>query len=481
MNPTQEQAQIIAWKGDRLVVTAFAGTGKTSTLEAYAQANPDEKMLYLAYNRAIREESERRFPFNVECRTFHQLAWPAFGRHYQSRLSTSIRITDVARLLNNRHWLLARNALSALNSFLYSADSELSLAHLPDELNLGGLEPAHILGAAQVIWREMTRIDSRFPVTHDTYLKLYQLSAPDLEHKWDVILFDEAQDANPVTSHFVMSQRCRIILVGDRYQQIYRFRGAENALTAPALDNADRLWLTNSFRFGPAIADVANALLAETGEQRRINGLGSSDQVADELPDAAAHYCVISRTVAGVIGTALVACLAGKKVFWVGGMEGYRIGELEDLYWFSVGMHDRIQSPQFTRDYRDFEEYRTIAKATKDPEMGQGVRLLDMYFPLPTLLDVLKNREVTRECDADITVVTAHRSKGLEWDAVCINNDFVDVQDPLLNPREKEDELNLLYVSATRARKLLVPNEIILSVTGNIADAVKSPGETNVH
>ncbi|WNK42602.1 UvrD-helicase domain-containing protein [Pantoea agglomerans] len=481
MNPTQEQAQIIAWKGNRLVVTAFAGTGKTSTLEAYAQANPNEKMLYLAYNRAIREESERRFPFNVECRTFHQLAWPAFGRHYQSRLSTSIRITDVARLLNNRHWLLARSALSALNSFLYSADSEISLAHLPDEHNRGGLEPAHILGSAQVIWREMTRIDSRFPVTHDTYLKLYQLSAPDLEHKWDVILFDEAQDANPVTSHFVMSQRCRIILVGDRYQQIYRFRGAENALTAPALDNADRLWLTNSFRFGPAIADVANALLAETGEQRRINGLGSSDQVADELPDAAEHYYVISRTVAGVISTALVACLAGKKVFWVGGMEGYRIGELEDLYWFSVGMHDRIQSPQFTRDYRDFEEYRTIAKATKDPEMGQGVRLLDKYFPLPTLLNVLKNREVTRECDADITVVTAHRSKGLEWDAVCINNDFVDIQDPLLNPREKEDELNLLYVSATRARKVLVPNETILSVTGNIADAGKSLGETNVH
>ena len=74
MQPTQEQAQIIAWKGTKLAVTAFAGTGKTSTLEAYALANPTERMLYLAYNRAIREESERRFPFNVECRTFHQLA-----------------------------------------------------------------------------------------------------------------------------------------------------------------------------------------------------------------------------------------------------------------------------------------------------------------------------------------------------------------------------------------------------------------------
>lgn len=42
--------------------------------------------------------------------------------------------------------------------------------------------------------------------------------------------------------------------------------GAENALNATELADADRLWLTNSFRFGPAVAEVANALLREAGE-----------------------------------------------------------------------------------------------------------------------------------------------------------------------------------------------------------------------
>lgn len=481
MQPTQEQAQVIAWKGRKLVVTAFAGTGKTSTLEAYALANPQERMLYLAYNRAIREESERRFPFNVECKTFHQLAWPTFGRHFQARLTTSLRVTDIARLLNNRHWLLARNALSTLNTYLYSADEEISPLHLPAEKDRGGLDAGKILGAAQVIWHEMTRMDSHFPVTHDTYLKLYQLSVPELNKKWDVILFDEAQDANPVTSQFVLSQPCRIILVGDRYQQIYRFRGAENALVAPQLETADRLWLTNSFRFGPAVAEVANALLVEAGESRRICGLGGEDQVTPEMPAGTAHYCIISRTVAGVIGAALTASLVGKKVYWVGGMEGYRIAELEDLYWLSVDMPDRIQSPQMTRDFPDFEAYRSTAKATKDPEMGQGVKLLDMFFPLPMLLAVLKKQTVTRESEADVTVVTAHRSKGLEWDAVSLSDDFVDITDPLLNPREKEDELNLLYVSVTRARKVLVPNELVDIVTGCLGESnepIESPDET---
>lgn len=48
--------------GNQLVVNAFAGTGKTATLVQFAQTNPDSKMLYLAYNRAIRDEAEQKFP-----------------------------------------------------------------------------------------------------------------------------------------------------------------------------------------------------------------------------------------------------------------------------------------------------------------------------------------------------------------------------------------------------------------------------------
>lgn len=62
LNPTDEQSAIIHWQGEKLVVNAFAGTGKTSTLVQFAAACPESRMLYLAYNRAIRDEAERRFP-----------------------------------------------------------------------------------------------------------------------------------------------------------------------------------------------------------------------------------------------------------------------------------------------------------------------------------------------------------------------------------------------------------------------------------
>lgn len=350
---TAEQNAIIEWKGNHLVVNAFAGTGKTSTLVSYAEANPESKMLYLAYNRAVRDEAERKFPYNVECKTSHQLAWARFGKHFRDRLTASLRITDVARKLNTRHWALARLALSGLNMFLCSADPEPGLIHLPSEDDRHGLDAGKILGAIQILWYEMSRTDSVFPVTHDTYLKLFQLSHPDLSKRWDTILFDEAQDANPVTSAFVLNQPCRVILVGDRYQQIYRFRGADNALRAPQLVQADRLWLTASFRFGPEVARMANILLERAGEEKRVTGNGGQDAVVSSLPAGAEHIAVLSRTVSGVIGSALTASLMEKNVFWVGGIEGYKTEELENLYWFSADMPEKMQSPRLSRDYRD--------------------------------------------------------------------------------------------------------------------------------
>ncbi|EFG9107018.1 UvrD-helicase domain-containing protein, partial [Escherichia coli] len=277
--PTEEQTAIIHWQGRKLVVNAFAGTGKTSTLVSYAMACPESRMLYLAYNRAIRDEAERRFPFNVECKTSHQLAFARFGRHYQKRLVPGLFVTDVARKLNTRYWALARVAMTGLNQFIGSADATPGRQHLPDKDEMKGVAPDEALRAVRTLWQAMSDPDGTFPVTHDTYLKLFQLSGPDLSRRWDTILFDEAQDANPVTSALVLGQRCRIVLVGDRYQQIYRFRGADDALSHPSLAGADRLWMTQSFRFGPAVAAMANLLLKRAGESREVSGCGGDDEV----------------------------------------------------------------------------------------------------------------------------------------------------------------------------------------------------------
>ncbi|ELG5397434.1 ATP-dependent helicase [Salmonella enterica] len=458
---TPEQYAVIAWKGKRLVVSACAGSGKTTTLRRFAEENPTERMLYVAYNRAIRDEAEQKFPFNVICKTSHQLAWPTVGKHYSQRLVNTLRLTDVARALNSRNWLLARLTLDVLNRFMCSALAKISEKLLPDQDDCKGLQPERILLSAQNIWAMMSSRQEIFPVTHDTYLKIYQLSKPDLSARYTTVLFDEAQDANPVTSAIILEQPCRVVLVGDTHQQIYRFRGADNALCAPQLECADRLWLTHSFRFGPEIAEVANRLLSLKGETHKITGKGGSDRVLTMVPRTFGHHAILHRSVCGVIRTALHWSLAGKKVFWVGGMESYKIEDLLDLYWFSIDMTERMRHDRLTREYRDYDEYLQIAEDTGDVEMKQAIFILEQFFPLPDRLTTLREQRVTTESDADVTVCTAHRGKGLEWDRVQLYDDFADILDPEMPDIKRHDEINLMYVATTRARKVLILDPIL--------------------
>ncbi|HGE7262384.1 TPA: ATP-binding domain-containing protein, partial [Serratia marcescens] len=180
-----------------------------------------------------------------------------------------------------------------------------------------------------------------------------------------------------------------------------------------------------------------------------------------------------------VIGAALDASLAGKKVYWVGGIVGYKTEELEDLYWFSADMPERMHSPQLSRDYRNFEEFEAVARATKDVDMNQGLRLLDLYFPLPQKLQVMREHAVTDESQAQVTVSTAHRSKGLEWPVVVLDEDYADITDPLITERERADETNLLYVAVTRARETLVLNGLLqmLMEKGDEDEDVVDTGE----
>ena len=81
---TIEQAAAVACGAPVTVVKAYAGTGKTTMLISYAEARPRERMLYIAFNKAIQLEAAAKFPSNVECRTTHALAYAKFGRDYQA-------------------------------------------------------------------------------------------------------------------------------------------------------------------------------------------------------------------------------------------------------------------------------------------------------------------------------------------------------------------------------------------------------------
>ena len=69
MPVTDEQNVIIGFKptpGSIVSVQAYAGSGKTFTLKEFADANPSLKILYIVFNKAIKDENINDFPNEID-------------------------------------------------------------------------------------------------------------------------------------------------------------------------------------------------------------------------------------------------------------------------------------------------------------------------------------------------------------------------------------------------------------------------------
>ena len=92
--PTDEQQAIIdaaCGRSQSLMIRAYAGCAKTSTLELLARALPAAlQILYIVFNVKNKKEAEARFPPNVVVKTINGLGHAAWGRALgRKRLSST--------------------------------------------------------------------------------------------------------------------------------------------------------------------------------------------------------------------------------------------------------------------------------------------------------------------------------------------------------------------------------------------------------
>ena len=486
--PTPEQSAICHATGRVVKANAFAGTGKSSTFIFLAQQHRHEKMLYVAFNKAIQLEAECRFPNSVRARTGHSLAYSAKGRIYGSvprKLQGDIRPFHISGRMMNAgisraipaatQNLFAGRVIETLKAFLVSEDREITLAHV--SIGAGSNERQFydgntIANAAKQVWAWMQDPADTVPMLHDGYLKQYQLSDPVLN--FDRILFDEAQDTNPVMQAIVGSQSCRIAYVGDRHQGIYGFRGAANAMESIQAD--EEFGLTGSFRFGPGVADVANRLLALKNEKLKIKGLGSATEVG--VFDRHRHaHALISRGNVALFHEAVRAISAHRPFAFVGNIRDYRFDQISEAYNLYSG--NQVKDP-FIGSFASFDEYAEYGEQMDDREVKGRVRIVSQYLDeTPRLVDRIHANALPFVKDDEhapprlLVLTTAHKSKGLEFDRVVLADGYQSLFDDegnVFNVDEASaqdiEELNLLYVAATRARKQL-------QVSGELSDYIE--------
>jgi len=459
----ESQQAVIACQDKLVVAEAFAGAGKTTTAVGFTDARPRTNALYVCFNRANAMEARQRFGAHVECKSTHALAWAAVGRRYSDQLvKGNWKARQFQEELGLAEVRVAAIAQSVLNRFFSSPDPKLSDHHLDDAKQQYGANEAELglaMDAARLGWMRMQRPGEAISVPHDAYLKLWALSSPRLP--FDQIILDEAQDTNPVVVDVIRRQRhAKMLLIGDRHQAIYGFRKAHNAMEIFSAMGATVLKMPRTWRFGPDIAKVANALLSHfKGETTAIIGAGPAKDPRKGSPRA-----VLSRTNAELFRDA--AEVEGRGVYWVGGIEGYRVDALMDAWHLKIGQRGSIMSPVL-RQYASWRQFEDEAQTTQDSESRLLCRFISQYnAQTPDLVRAFKARALPSEQGAKLVLATAHKSKGLDFDHVSIGEDFECLgkahQAMLEGSGELHEnhrqEINLLYVAATRARHRLSLN-----------------------
>ena len=485
-----QRAAATAAPGPVLCV-APAGSGKTTTVVArlawrVATGADPASICALTFNRAAAQELQERADAALaelghECgavrvRTFH-----ALGREILADAGV-----DVTRIVE-RTAVLTRLAGSNL--------PPVQLRHLDDAFTRLKLDPERGPAPTDTNTHAAFAAYQQWLVQHDSIDldDLVALAGPRLQAdaallaRWRartaVLFVDEAQDLDKTQLDLALlltGERRDLFAVGDDDQTIYAWRLADVrrvlglAARVPGLRRID---LETNHRCAPEVVRRA-ARLVEHNEERFDKRILSSprnsgtvrllpdpgDEVArarllltrwaGEPPDE--RHAILARTNRELVPFAAVALELGLP---------YRV-EDDGLRWPDERALAALEAadlhlPPLVAVQRAAFGARLPPEATADL-LAWTAGCRDLAELRASIRDRTKAQQRLRQDHANLTLATAHGTKGLEWEHVaCIGHDegafpsgraLREADDP---QRVLEEERRLAYVAWTRARKTL--------------------------
>ncbi len=482
MELTKEQIEIVNSSGN-IKINAVAGSGKTTTIIEYAKSRPKSaRILYLAFNKSVKLEAMKKFTAqgltNVKVETAHSLAYKhiVMGSAYTVK-AFSYKIHEIVELLGlkgngekHNEFVIANHILKFIAFFCNSDKEKIQELNYLDTIS-DKKARAFVQSYYDYIVRQsrllLSRMDKgEIEITHDFYLKKFQLSKPLL--KYDYILFDEGQDASSAMLDVFLNQKATKVIVGDTNQQIYGWRYAVNSL-----EKADfkTFHLSTSFRFSQDIAGLAGGVLNYKNHLQPyqvipITGMGTSKKIKSKA--------VIARTNLGLLLKAIEYVSENKNtkpIYFEGNIHSYTYADegasLYDILKLYNGNHRSIKD-SLIKSMKDLEDLEDYIKKTEDVQLGMMVEIVREYGnEIPGIINNIKSQHVDNDDKdkADMIFSTVHRCKGMEYDSIQLVNDFMNEEKlKKLKEDEKKDasylsrlneEINLLYVAITRTRNSL--------------------------
>jgi len=464
---TQEQKNIIFAKEDKIKIAALAGSSKSTTLYYYSKERPFKKILYIVYNKSMKDSADQLYSKlpHVTVKTQHGLAYGYVGKFYKNKLTLNYNAVDIIKDLKldwNRDMELAVKINAMMKEYMLSDVTEFEELNLFKDMNGNSTnEREEIIRYSKKLWALMKDYNNNIKITHDFYLKLFHLSKKDLSYKFDIITGDEMQDGSMLILDIIKSSNVPgVVLVGDKFQMIYGWRKAINVMD---YFEAKEYKLTTSFRVSQNIANIANLLIKDIYKvDINMKGFNNKQTIVHEI-DKSKPYVCLCRTNAYILAEVIEVIKSNKnaKLYFEGGYSGYNFNTLKDGYWFSRG--HKVKNPLFNK-FEDWNSMIEYAERIEDIELLAINRLVEKYGSLiPQIVDGIKYNTVKEKSKANVLFSTCHKSKGMTFTIpVYISDDIFDI--PLVFRKEYIDmgsdkdfkiqdyyeETNIVYVAITR-------------------------------
>lgn len=471
-NWSEHQQAIFAHVEDQsagnAIVQAVAGSGKTTTM-VEAQVKAVGTKIFLAFNKAIADELKAR---GVNARTFHSLCYSPV---MQAKGLREVDMNKDTRLFNSVHGYKARAYSKQVRQMVGLAkqaglgclvpETEQFWFDMIDHHGIDFETDSLDVGAAVEMASDLLQAHiADFQMNFDDLL--YMAVREDIAlPKFDWVFVDEAQDTNAIQRallHKITGDHSRVMAVGDKAQAIYGFRGADAnsmELLRSEFDMVE-LPLTTTYRCPTSVVkyaqrwvkDIAAAPGAEEGTVRNLHDKW-------ELEDFRPGDLIVCRTARQIITLGfkfirnqIPAVVMGKE-----------IGEGLKALVKKMNTTDLDELAERVTQWRD----REVQKALKEDNEAKSESIYDKADAILNIIEGMP--EDMRSFDQVISVLdylfhpnanavtlaTIHKSKGLEAERVYWLNRSKCPAKWAEKEWEHQQEDNLCYVAATRAKREL--------------------------
>ena len=340
------QAKAVVNGEDALLVLAGAGSGKTSVLAARAgwlmmrKQAAAEQILLLAFGCQAAEEMNDRIQARlstdgIQARTFHSLALSIIQQGSNKSPAISKLETDISlrhKLLTEvwrqqcsekkahangwKQWLqdelgwelgegdywkdeqLAKRLVSRLERWLglmrmHGGAQAVMIESAPEEIRDLFSKRVKLMAPLLKAWKSALKEEGATDFSGLIHQAVNILDKGRFISPWKHILVDEFQDISPQRAALLAALRRQnsqtsLFAVGDDWQAIYRFSGAEMTLTTAFhhyFGEGDRCVLDTTYRFNDRIGEIANKFVQSNPHQLKkpLNSLHKGNKKAISL------------------------------------------------------------------------------------------------------------------------------------------------------------------------------------------------------